>query len=135
MPYLFDASSFLNIVLEKGEKALELVEDNYFLDLSLYEIGNALWRARVLLDKLSADDVRLLMKVVMDLTAVMKEIPVSEIDVLETLTLAVRERITFYDASYITASKKKRLALVTDDRKLAKVASRHVEVKTLKTLV
>ncbi len=135
MPYLFDASSALGIVVEKGKGALRLLENNYILDLTLYEIGNALWRMHVLLKKLSAEDARSLMEVMMDLAGRMKKIAIAELNPAKTMELAMGERITFYDAAYVAMAKLRGLTLVTDDVGLAKVASKHVKVKSSKGLM
>ena len=133
MPYLFDASSALNVVLERGKGALRLLEDNYILDLTLYEVGNALWSMQ-LLKKLSVGDVGSLMGVMTDLAGKMKKIIVSELNPVKAIELAIEEGATFYDVAYVAAAKLKGLTLVTDDAKLAKVASNHVKVKSSKAL-
>jgi predicted nucleic acid-binding protein len=106
-----------------------LLENNYILDLTIYEVGNAIWRMHALLKKLSEEDVSSLMSVTADLTKRMEKMSILGLNLLQTIELAVREKITFYDAAYVTASKMKRLVLVTDDMTLARVASKHVKTK------
>ncbi|MEM3792296.1 MAG: type II toxin-antitoxin system VapC family toxin, partial [Candidatus Bathyarchaeia archaeon] len=50
---------------------------------------------------------------------------------LETLKIAVREGLTYYDAAYIQAAVENKLTLVTDDEMLYRVAKKFV--KTMKS--
>ena len=45
----------------------------------------------------------------------------------ETLMIALKEKITFYDATYLQAAIQNKLKLVTDDLKLHEVACKYVE--------
>jgi len=55
-PRLFDASALLNLVLTRGEEALELTADGSFLDLTLYEAANSLWKLAGPRKKLSPEE-------------------------------------------------------------------------------
>lgn len=134
MPQLFDASSLTNLIVRKGGEALYLLKNNYVLDLTFYEVGNALWRMHVLIKKLSASDVEALMDVMADLVGWVNMVSVSDLDIVEVMKLAADKSITFYDAAYVAAAKLKKLALITDDSKLTKVASKLVKVKNSREL-
>jgi predicted nucleic acid-binding protein len=130
LPSIFDASSLTNLVLSRGGKALDLLRGQYVLDLTLYEIGNALWVMHKTKTRLSLADAKSLMKVATFLTSWMNSVSLSELDPLEVLDISIKEGITFYDAAYLAYAVKRRMALVTDDDSLAKVASRRVKVSS-----
>ncbi|MCD6089839.1 type II toxin-antitoxin system VapC family toxin [Candidatus Bathyarchaeota archaeon] len=44
----------------------------------------------------------------------------------ETLKIAIKEGLTYYDASYISAAAENNLTLVTDDEKLYKIGKKYV---------
>ena len=49
MKFLFDASSMVHVIKNcEEEKALRLLNDSCVLDLTKYEVGNALWKEHVL---------------------------------------------------------------------------------------
>ena len=52
MPYLLDASALLNIIVSRGQKALDVVRGHFVLDLTSYEAGNTLWRLSVLSEQI-----------------------------------------------------------------------------------
>ncbi len=133
MPQLFDASSLANLITRRGGEALYLLKNNYILDLTVYEVGNALWRMHAI-KKLSASDVEALMDVMADLVGRINMVSVSDLDIVEIMKLAADKGITFYDAAYVTAAKLKKLTLITDDPKLAEVASKLVKVKNSREL-
>jgi len=72
--YLLDASALLNIVRRLGEKSLKILKENYILTLTIYEVGNALWRETKLLKKLTTDEAEEIMKAVIALTKFMQVI-------------------------------------------------------------
>mgnify|MGYP001626405038 CR=1 FL=1 len=49
MSYLFDASSIISIIQYMKRNALRVLSGNYVLDLTIYEIGNAIWKGVALL--------------------------------------------------------------------------------------
>ena len=118
MKPLFDASALLNIIREHGSKALDLTEGGYILTLTPYEIGNAIWKEAVLLNRIKLDEAKELLKQVSILYKYMKII--APADQEKTLHTAAALRITYYDASYITVASELNTILVTDDNKLVK---------------
>ncbi len=44
MSYVFDSLALLNIVKALGETTLRCLKGSYISTLTLYEVGNALWR-------------------------------------------------------------------------------------------
>lgn len=84
--------------------------------------------------ELDLEGIKVLMGAIADLMEWMNKISVSDLNLVEVIELAINKEVTFYDAAYIAAAKLGRLVLVTDDAKLARVASRLVKVKSSKEL-
>ena len=57
----------------------------------------------------------------------LERIAPSSPDFSNILDIAVKERLTFYDASYIYLAKKSVLTLVTHDDTLSKIAKKYVK--------
>jgi predicted nucleic acid-binding protein len=53
MRYVLDSSALLNIVRTLGSRALPRIKGSYTLTLTLYEIGNALWKEASLLKRVA----------------------------------------------------------------------------------
>jgi len=127
-PRLFDASALLNLILAKGGEALEPIADGGLLDLTLYEVGNSVWKLVNVRRRLSLKEAQDLLSLVEKLTARMMMVTYSGLRLLETLQIAVDESMTFYDAAYVEAARSLKLTLVTDDKRLHRAASKHVDV-------
>lgn len=127
MPALVDASALVNLVVSRGPKALGLLKNNSILDLTLYEAGNSLWKLSSVRKLIATDDAKLALEAVRRLADYMEIISVLEFDHASVFESAKKERISFYDAAYLNAAAKGKMLLVTDDKRLARVASRYVE--------
>ena len=126
MKYLFDASAILNLVRRLGERSLKILRGNYILTLTIYEIGNALWRETKLLKKLTADEAEEIMRAIITLTKFMQVIALE--DPVEVLRTSNEIETTFYDAAYVVTALRKGLTLVTDDKRLAAKIERHRDI-------
>ena len=51
-------------------------------------------------------------------------------DVLEILKIAIKESLSYYDASYVHAAMKNGLTLVTDDKQLYGMSKKYVKAVT-----
>jgi len=123
---LFDASALVNIVISKGSKSLKLLRDQSILDLTIYEVGNSLWKLN-LEKKINEDQACSLLDSFLLLMQGMKVLTINRME-NAIKQLSIKKGLTFYDASYLIASKSLGLMLVTDDAALAKVASKYVKV-------
>jgi len=123
---LFDASALMNVVRRLGANALELAKGNYTLTLTVYEVGNAVWKEHVLLKRLAANDALELLRALLAMFKFTSIVKPS--DWLKVLTLASKLNITFYDASYIVAAAEHNLTLVTDDARLRRRVASNVDV-------
>ncbi len=126
---MFDASALVNLLVSRGSSALDLARGNDILDLTIYEAGNALWKLSTLHHKISAAEADSLHSaLIQTATDHMNVISVSELDHLSVANLARAERVSYYDAAYVSAARARKCELVTDDARLAKVASKFMKV-------
>ncbi|MCD6448862.1 MAG: type II toxin-antitoxin system VapC family toxin, partial [Thermoplasmata archaeon] len=94
---IFDTSSIYKAV---EINCIEKLQGEKTLDLSLYELGNIVWKY-VMRNKLSSDEGKKLIDILMDVISLMQIIETG----INTTTysIAVKNRISYYDASYIHA--------------------------------
>jgi len=123
MSYLLDANAFLDLVRRKKR----MIVDQYILDLTIYEIGNAIWKEVVLFRTLTKDEA---IQFMMDLINIIQKMNIICIqgDLNEIMGLAIEKHITFYDAAYLYFAMKKGLVLVTNDKKLFNAAKDKIKV-------
>ncbi|MCX8182732.1 MAG: type II toxin-antitoxin system VapC family toxin [Candidatus Methanomethyliaceae archaeon] len=126
---LFDSSS---VIVLCGERRLEVLLDGYTTDLAYYELGNAVWKQVNLYRKISKTDAEKVLESLYEVFRNLKKIEIG--GALETLNIAIKENITYYDASYINAAAKNNLTLVTEDLQLLKTASRYTKTITSQQL-
>jgi len=124
--FLLDASAIYSLLTELGHRVFDFIDIFVVLDLTLYEIGNAIWknykRGKVV-------DIGVVVKVFEELLSLLKRVNIdSEIE--GVMRIAVENNLTFYDASYLYIAKKYGLKLVTEDRELLKF-SETLNIKTL----
>jgi len=127
---LFDANAIVNLVANEASKAADATSGGFVLSLTFFEIGNSIWKIHQLLKKLSSDEARSLLEVCMQLLARLEILNLTRDDAVQIMELASAHRITFYDASYLYASNKNRLPLITDDARLGRVAHQE-KIETL----
>lgn len=123
MNYLFDANAFLDLIRRK--KAL--IAGQYILDLTIYEIGNAIWKEATLFRTLTMNEAVQFMANLLSVVQKMNIIRIEE-DLDQIMELAIETHLTFYDAAYLYFAIKKGLTLVTNDKKLFRVAEGKVNV-------
>lgn len=114
--YLLDASALYPLLLQLREKILDYASLFTVLDLTVYEVGNTVWkeyqRGRV-------KNPYIVAKLFQEILSLMNVVSINGRlgDVLE---LAHRENLTFYDASYLYTATRMGLKLVTEDKALQK---------------
>ena len=121
-PKLIDASSILYLI-KKGSETLRQPRDFLIIPLTKYEIGNALRTEAYLRKTINPETAETLLKII---TPILYSMGISESegdDLVNTLSLAGKCGLTFYDASYLYTAKKGACTLVTEDEKLARAAS------------
>jgi len=111
-----------------GDKLYEIAKESAVLDLTKYEIGNAILKESKVrgldLNRLASAWERLL-----------KFFNVITIDkMVEIQRIAVEKGLTFYDASYIYAAEKHNLKLVTEDGEILKSSENAVNLQAMREL-
>jgi len=124
MSYLFDTNALLDII----RRGRDVILGQYILDLTIYEIGNVIWKEVVLFKSLKKDEAKLLLEHLNNIIAKMNVIRISAEDTAEILEISTNKRITFYDTAYLYFAKKRNLILVTNDQKLYNTAKGLVKV-------
>jgi predicted nucleic acid-binding protein len=130
MKYLFDSSAIFNAIKQnKIEKLLQ----GYKLDLSRYELGNALWKEHLLLKKITKEQLKNLIKIIKDTLNLMQTLKIEchEEKILET---ASKLNLTFYDASYAYLAKTKNLTLITQDKTLQNKTAPYIKTQKLESI-
>jgi predicted nucleic acid-binding protein len=136
MKFLFDASSMVHVIKNyEEEKALRLLSDSCVLDLTKYEVGNALWKEHVLHKAIGGKEFTEFLDLLRTILLRTKALSVEAHDLSKVAEVAEKERITFYDASYVTVAKVRNLTLVTEDTRLAKAAFDHIKTASGKDLL
>lgn len=127
-----DASTLLPLLLDYGEELPKIVVKAriFALDLTLYEVGNSLWKLVTLQNALELSDAEDILYALKSLVRknMIKIIGFDELNTTRVLQIAVSEKLTFYDASYLAASEAVRAALVTEDMELREKAGKYIEV-------
>ena len=114
--YLLDASAVYPLVLRLRESILDYASTLAVLDLTVYEVGNVLWkehrRDRVR-DPLAA--ARLFQELFSSIKTLRPGASMQDI-----LELAIQDGLTFYDAAYLYTARTQGLRLVTEDKQLGR---------------
>ena len=118
---IFDASAILNL-LEEG--TLPDFSESATINLALYEIGNAVWKQVHLTKRLNQSQGE---KIILSASLLIEKMKYINIDVVNALKIAVKEGLTFYDASYLQIAYSTKSELITDDKKLRDKAEKYVE--------
>ncbi len=122
MSFLYDANAFLDLVRRK-----KLIANQYILDLTIYEVSNAIWKEVVLFKNLTRDEAIEFMNNILNILQKMNIIRIKE-DLDKIMSIAIEEELTFYDAAYLYAAMKNKLTLVTNDEKLYSASRNKVKV-------
>ena len=135
MKYLLDASSLMLLIKKSDVKlTVECLRDSLILDLTFYEVGNAVWKESALLKFLTPEEAKRLGTMAQTVLATIDQVTNEGEDFQKILEIAQDEKLSFYDSSYVFFAKQRGLPLVTEDKKLEMKAKKHVAVRTLTTL-
>jgi predicted nucleic acid-binding protein len=122
---LFDASAILLLAKRSPEQASTILENQFRLDLTIYEIGNAVWKINKLINKskkLTALDA---IEQAYNMTALMDVRRVEEIEeIMGAMDLAYEYNLTFYDSCYLFTAAKIGVTLVSEDRAIIEATRR-----------
>jgi predicted nucleic acid-binding protein len=116
---IFDASSIYRAI---EIDCLEQLTRAKTVDLALYELGNVI-RKEVVRKQISQDEGITLLEFVSRIISLMEILKIGLSN--EVLKLAVESNLSYYDASYLSASISLNEILVTEDEKLRGGAVKH----------
>ena len=118
---VLDASTIVALVVpeeysEWAEKKVEEYSELYILDLTPYEVYNALWKKRIL-EELNDRELKEAVETVEDFLKICFKTSLKPLRV-DALKIALKYKITVYDSAYIALTKAIKGAFITIDRKL-----------------
>ena len=119
---VYDASAILNL-LEEG--ILPNFQDSSTITLAIFEIGNAVWKHVHLTKKLSQHQGE---RIILSATKMIEKMSLINIEVVDAWKLAIKEGLTYYDASYLQTARSSKSELITDDKRLGNIAKKYVQV-------
>ncbi len=114
MTYLVDTSALYPLIT-MPEKGSRILDNAAILDLTMYELGNVIWK-EYRLGRISSYET-----VISKVTNIVKLLTVVRIDPRDLPgieELAIKLGLTFYDASYVYYAKKLGYVLLTNDAKI-----------------
>lgn len=112
--YLLDASAIYPLLLKLRENFLLYVDRFVVLDLTVYEVGNTIWKE---FRKNRIKDPEAVTKLFEEIFRRVTILRTSS-SLYKVVELAIRENITFYEASYLYIARINNLKLVTEDSDL-----------------
>ena len=134
--YLIDASSFIILIKKANVQAtIECLQDSMVLDLTCYEVGNAIWKESVLTKFLTPNDSTAIGNAAQTILSKTERITSETGTFQKILEIAKNEKLSFYDSSYVYFAKERGLTLVTEDKELKAKARKYVTVQTITTLL
>jgi predicted nucleic acid-binding protein len=114
------------------DKVSATLEGEYLLDMTMYEVGNAIWRISKLTNRSDESAALDAVEQAYYLTALME---VAKVEGLEGLTgtmeIAFDGGLSFYDSAYLHTARRTGVTLVTEDERLLRRA-REVGVNCVK---
>jgi predicted nucleic acid-binding protein len=120
---LFDASAMINLF---RDGRVQVLLQGCTIDLAAYELGSAVRRYVKVEKTLANSDGVELLKALQNVMSAMENVQImSLVPVLEN---AIKENLSFYDASYLTAATEGGYRLVADDEGLLQAARKYLDV-------
>jgi predicted nucleic acid-binding protein len=134
--HLFDSSSFISLIKKANPHIVaDCLRESSVLNLTFYEVGNVVWKENCLTKTLSPTDVETLQTMAPKLLAATNRITSEPEDFQKILEIAKKEKLTFYDSSYIYQAQKQGLTLVTEDKELRAKGQKYLEAKSTSILL
>jgi predicted nucleic acid-binding protein len=122
---LFDASAIIMVAKNHPVKAQPVLEGEHLLDLTSYEVGNALRRINELVDETSKSTALEAVNQASPLLAQMEALKVDGEELGSVMEVAFESGMSFYDSSCLQVAGSIGLTLVTEDANLLRGASRY----------
>jgi len=134
--YLIDASSFISLVKKTDlKRAEDLLEKSSILELTFYEVGNAIWKETCITKFISKNEFEAMQNAAQIILARIERLPNEIRSFKEILEISENEKLSFYDSSYLFSAKELGLTLVTEDRRLSVKARKYAQVESIESLL
>ena len=117
------------------ENTVKCLRDSVILDLTFYEVGNAVWKEGTLAKLVTAEAAKTMQATAQTVLGRVKRVGCEPDSFGEIVEIAKAERLTFYDSSYIHAAKQGGLQLVTEDKALRERAEKYVKTQSTSGLL
>ena len=114
---LIDASSIQTALRTLKAEAAPLLKDQTILDLTIYELGNIIWK-----ETKEKEEANERAKALEKIITIMQIHRINPNDITPIAQNATRHRLTFYDSAYLTMAQKTNTTLVTEDQHLLNAA-------------
>ena len=114
---LIDASNIQTALRTLKAEAAPLLKDQTILDLTIYELGNIIWK-----ETKEKDEANERAKALEKIITIMQIHRIDPNDITPITQNATRHRLTFYDSAYLTMAQKTNTTLVTEDQQLLNAA-------------
>lgn len=118
---LFDASSIQAAVRRLRGQAAQVLEGGTALDLTLYELGNVIWKE----NRVNRGEPLEAVERVKALQRLLSIMEIRRIDLGEMAAIAENASmygLTFYDSAYLTAALTTGMSLVTEDSEILRAS-------------
>ena len=136
MKYLLDASAFILLIKKADiDSTVQCLENSLVLDLTFYEVGNAIWKESSLTKFLTPKEAEKLMTTAETVLANINRVTNEAKDFQKILRIAQTEKLSYYDSSYVYSAKETGLQLVTEDKELRTKARKYVDAITVSALL
>jgi predicted nucleic acid-binding protein len=134
--YLLDASAFILLIKKANvQTTFQQLQNSLILDLTVYEVGNALWKESTLAKYLTPQEAKTLEKVAQIILSRTDKILNQDVTFQQIMEIAKTENLSFYDSSYIYFAKQKNIKLITEDQTLKEKAQKYVQSQTTTALL
>ena len=114
---LYDASSIQKALRSLKADAVHHLNNQSVLDLTLYELGNIIWK------ETNTPDEAITRATALEKIANIMQIHRIKTEDLTPITQnSAKHNLTFYDSAYLTIAQKQNTTLVTEDQQILKAA-------------
>jgi predicted nucleic acid-binding protein len=133
--HLLDASAFIFLIKKANvQTTFQHLQNSLILDLTVYEVGNALLKESRLTKFLTPQETKTLEKVTQIILSRTEKILNQDITFQQIMEIAKTENLSFYDSSYIYFAKQKNIKLITEDQP-SREAQKYVQAQTTTALL
>jgi len=134
MKHLIDASSLMLLIKKADIKSIiQILKDSMILDLTFYELGNAVWKETTM-KFVTTKEAEKLGTLTQTVIAKIHRKNSAREDFQKILHIAQTEKLTYYDSSYLYFARESGVSLVTEDKELKTKAAKYVNVLKISDL-